>query len=63
MSMKNAVTSLRSPSNANCGMVPRLTEIPVATFGAASRASLISRLIGLPQALQKRVSGGFEAPQ
>jgi len=35
----------------------------VATFGTASRASLISRLIGLPQALQKRVSGGFEAPQ
>jgi hypothetical protein len=35
----------------------------VAAFGVPSRAPLISRLIGLPQALQKRVSGGFEAPQ
>jgi hypothetical protein len=61
--MKSAVTSLRSPSNANCEIVPRLTEMLVAAFGVPSRAPLISRLIGLPQALQKRVSGGFEAPQ
>src|SRR5262249_22180305 len=59
MSTKSAVTSFRSPSAVACEAGARLTEMPGTAF---SGSPLFSCAVGLPQALQKRASRGFEAP-